>query len=125
MEYLAFVFGIFGLMAFLEASSLKKRVAALEESLTKTRGISFHEERQSLVTAAKDYIGQEVILGFKEDHGDVDVINYGNTKHGSNTILDVDEDWMLVRIGTPKGEKEKLIRMESVERIGVVDEGAP
>lgn len=122
MEYLAFVFGIFGLMAFLEASSLKKRVAALEESLTKTRGTSFHEERQSLVTAAKDYIGQEVILGFKEDHGDVDVINYGNTKHGSNTILDVDEDWMLVRIRTPKGEKEKLIRMGSVTRISRVKE---
>ena len=122
MEYLAFVFGIFGLMAFLEASSLKKRVAALEESLTKTRGTSFHEERQSLVTAAKDYIGQEVILGFKEDHGDVDVINYGNTKHGSNTILDVDEDWMLVRIRTPKGEKEKLIRMGAVTRISRVKE---
>ena len=120
MEYVGFIFGIFGLLAFLEASSLKKRVAALEESLTKTRGTSFHEERQSLVTAAKDYIGQEVILGFKEDHGDVDVINYGNTKHGSNTILDVDEDWMLVRIGTPKGEKEKLIRMGSVIRITTV-----
>ena len=122
MEYVGFIFGIFGLLAFLEASSLKKRVAALEESLTKTRGTSFHEERQSLVTAAKDYIGQEVILGFKEDHGDVDVINYGNTKHGSNTILDVDEDWMLVRIRTPKGEKEKLIRMGSVIRISRVKE---
>lgn len=122
MEYVGFIFGIFGLLAFLEASSLKKRVAVLEESLTKTRGTSFHEDRQSLVAAAKGYIGQEVILGFKEDHGDVDVINYGNTKHGSNTILDVDEDWMLVRIRTPKGEKEKLIRMGSVTRISRVKE---
>lgn len=122
MEYLAFVFGIFGLMAFLEASSLKKRVAALEESLTKTRGTPFHEDRQSLVAAAKGYIGQEVLLGFKEDHEDADVVSYGNTKHGSNTILDVDEDWMLVRIRTPKGEKEKLIRMGSVIRISRVKE---
>ena len=43
---------------------------------------------------------------------------YGNTKHGSNTILDADEEWMLVRIETPKGTKEKLIRMESIARIG-------
>ena len=120
MEYVGFIFGIFGLLAFLEASSLKKRVAALEESLTKTRGTSFHEERQSLVAAAKDYIGQEVILGFKEDHGDVDVINYGNTKHGSNTILDVDEDWLLVRIEMPKGSKEKLLRMQSIQSIQAI-----
>ena len=31
MEYLGFIFGIFGFMAYLQLSSLKKRVGALEE----------------------------------------------------------------------------------------------
>ena len=61
-------------------------------------------------------------LELEEDHEDVDVTMYGNTKHGSNTILDVDDEWMLVRIDTPKGTKEKLLRLESVERISVLEE---
>ena len=54
----------------------------------------------------------------KEDHMDSDIISYGNTKRGSNTIVDVDEDWILIRIKSPKGEKEKLIRLESIQTIG-------
>ena len=33
MEYVGFVFGIFGLLAYLQCASLKKRVIALEEEL--------------------------------------------------------------------------------------------
>ena len=47
---------------------------------------------------------------------------YGNTKHGANTILDADEDWVLVRVDTPKKSVEKLIRLEGIERIGKVTE---
>jgi hypothetical protein len=32
--------------------------------------------------------------------------------------MDVDEEWVLIRIKTPKGEKEKLIRLESIQTIG-------
>jgi hypothetical protein len=48
---------------------------------------------------------------------------YGNSKHGSNTILDADDDWILVRIDSAKGSKEKLIRAGSVQRISLVSEG--
>lgn len=61
-------------------------------------------------------------IDLKEDHEDVDIINYGNTKHGSNTVLDADNEWLLVRIETPKKTVEKLIRMESVERISLIIE---
>ena len=118
MQYVAFVFAIFGFLAYLELSSLKKRVDELERQLTKMKGTSFHEDRKGLLQAAKAYVGQPVNLEMKEDHNDVDVMMYGNTKHGSNTILDADEEWMLVRIDTPKGTKEKLLRMESIARIG-------
>jgi hypothetical protein len=47
----------------------------------------------------------------------MDVSYYGNSKYGSNTILDADRDWILVHTETPKGSKDKLIRMESIQRI--------
>ena len=120
MEYVAFIFAIFGFMAYLQISQLKKRIDELERQLTKMHGTSFHEERKDLLQAAKAYIGEHVRLEMKEDHQDIDAVMYGNTKHGTITILDADEEWMLVRMETPRGTKEKLLRMESIERIGAV-----
>ena len=117
MEYLGFIFGIFGLLAYLQISPLKRRMDKLEEELTRTKGTSFHEDRQSLMNAVRSYTGEKVILTLKEDYVDADIVSYGNTKHGSNTILDADEDWMLIRIETPKGNKQKLIRMESIQSV--------
>ena len=117
MEYLGFIFGIFGLMAYLQISPLKRRMDKLEEELTRTKGTSFHKDRQSLMSVIRSYTREKVILTLKEDYMDVDIVSYGNTKHGSNTILDADEDWMLIRIETPKGNKQKLIRMESIQSV--------
>ena len=122
MEYVGFVLGIFGLIAYLQAASLKKRVADLENDLAKTEGSRFFTERQSLRKAAGSYVGRRVRLDLKEDCEDVDIMMYGNTKHGANTILDADEDWVLVRVDTPKKSVEKLIRLEGIERIGKVTE---
>ena len=122
MEYVGFVFGIFGLLAYLQCSSLKKRVIALEEELAGIAGTSSFEERRALLDAARSYIGKQVNLELKEDCEDADIVMYGNTKHGSNTILDADGDWILVRIDSAKGSKEKLIRAGSVQRISLVSE---
>jgi len=125
MEYMGvigFVFGIFGLMAYLESSSLKRRVERLEEQLAATKGTVQYQERQSFVQATQSYIGKKVTIDLKEDHEDMDIMSYGNTKHGSNTILDADEEWLLVRIESPKGSKDKLIRAGSVQHIGLVSD---
>ena len=122
MEYVGFVFGIFGLLAYLQCASLKKRVIALEEELAGIAGTSSFEERRALLDAARSYIGKQVNLELKEDCEDADIVMYGNTKHGTNTILDADGDWILVRIDSAKGSKEKLIRAGSVQRISLVSE---
>lgn len=122
MEYAGFVFGIFGLLAYVQLSSLKKRVIALEEELAGIAGTSSFEERKSLLDAVHTYIGKQVILELKEDCEDVDIVIYGNSKHGTNTILDADGDWILVRIDSAKGTKEKLIRAGSVQGISVINE---
>ncbi len=122
MEYVGLVFGIFGLFAYIQLSSLKKRVAALEEELAGIAGTPSFEERSALLDAVEAYIGKQVILELKEDCEDVDIVMYGNSKHGTNTILDVDGEWILVRIDSAKGSKEKLIRAGSVQRISLVNE---
>ena len=122
MEVLGFIFGIFGLMAYLQIGPLKNRIEELERELTKIKGTSYHEDRTSLISAARSYIGKKVKIELKEDHEDIDIINYGNTKYGSNTLMDVDEEWLLIKIEGAKGTVNKLIRMESVERISVIKE---
>ena len=122
MEYIGLVFGIFGILAYVELSSLKKKVATLEEELAGIAGTASFEERRALLDAVDQYIGKRVILHMKEDCQDVDIVMYGNSKHGTNTILDVDGDWLLVRIDAPKSSKEKLIRAGSIQRISLEGE---
>lgn len=122
MEYVGIVFGIFGLLAYGQIASLKKRVIALEEELAGIAGTPSFKERRALLDVVEAYIGKQVILELKEDCEDVDIVMYGNSKHGTNTILDADGDWILVRIDSAKGSKEKLIRAGSVQRISVVNE---
>ena len=122
MEVIGFAFGIFGLMAYLQVSSLKSRIDELEREFTGMKGTSYYEDRTALVHAAKSYIEKKVTIDLKEDHEDVDIINYGNPKSGTITILDADGEWMLIRIVNNKKNITKLIRMESVERISVLTE---
>ncbi|MBQ1319437.1 MAG: hypothetical protein IIY72_07525 [Solobacterium sp.] len=122
MQYIGLVFGIFGLLAYLQVSELKNRVKALERELSKMQGTSFHDDRRALLQAARQLIGQKVEIEMKEDHMDADIINYGNTRYGANTILDADDDWLLIRIDSPKESKDKLIRLESVKRLGLGQE---
>ena len=93
----------------------------MEDQLSKLSGTSYHDGRTALGKMARDNIGKRVVLDLKEGHEDVDIVSYGNTKHGSNTILDADDEWMLVRVDTPKGSKNKLIRLGSVERISLLE----
>ena len=121
MEYVALAFGILGIMGYLEAASLKKRVKALEDQLAGVEGTAAFEDRLSLLAVVRSYMGKKVEINFREDCMDVDVVMYGNSKHGSNTILDADEDWILVRIESPKDTKEKLIRMSSVSGVSLAE----
>ena len=121
MAYVELAFGILGIMGYLEAASLKKRVKALEDQLAGIEGTTAFEDRLSLLAVVRSYMGKKVEINFREDCMDVDVVMYGNSKHGSNTILDADEEWIRVRVDGPKGTKEKLIRMSSVSGVSLAE----
>ncbi len=122
MEYVALVFGILGMMGYLESASLKKRVKVLEDQLAGIEGTAAFEDRLSLLAVIREYMGKKVQINFKEECEDPDVVLYGNSRHGSNTILDADEDWILVRVESPKGTKEKLVRMSSVKSVALAEQ---
>ena len=119
MEILGFVFGIFGIMAYMQVSALKRRIDLLEQQMTSVKGTTYEADRTSLMKMIRECTGKSVMIGLKEDCEDTDIIMYGNTKSGTNTILDVDDRWMLVRTESKKGTKDKLIRLDSVQSIGV------
>ena len=77
MEYAAFVFAIFGFMAYMQLSSLQKRVNELERALTSMNGTSYAKSREDLIAAARAYIGQNVRLELKEDCADADIMIVG------------------------------------------------
>ncbi len=122
MEVIGFIFGIFGLIAYLEIPSLKRQIENLEREMSRTRGTSYHVDRTALVQATKSYIGKKVNIDLKEDHEDADIINYGNMKYGTITILDTDGEWMLICVENKKKKVTKLIRMDSIEGISVLAE---
>ena len=119
MGLLSYIFGVFGLFAYLECSKLKKKVNGLEKELSQIQGTNYQKSAQSLYTMVQSYIGQPVIIQLKEDYLDGDVLGYGNSKHGSNTILEVDPEWVLVLIKSKKEEKKKLIRLHSIDSISL------
>ncbi|MBQ1484294.1 MAG: hypothetical protein IKG59_05925 [Firmicutes bacterium] len=117
METVGMVFGILGLIALIEIFPLQNRVKALERELSRMDGTSYAESARSLSAAVKEQIGKNVKIELQEGEQDVDISMYGNSGHGSNTVIDTDDEWMLVRVEGPKGVKEKLIRLSSVQRI--------
>ena len=121
MQYVAFALAVFGFYAYLELSSLKKRISDLEQQLAGVDGTSYAADRASVAKAAASCIGREVSLTLKDDCQDPDIM-YGNTRHGKNTILDADNGWVLIRSESPKGSGTKLLRLESIRSIQPVSE---
>ena len=125
MEYLGVALGIFGILAFFQVSTLRSKVDALERQLAKVQGTTYSEDRKGLEQIVRSSIGQKVKIDMKEDYWDADILSYGNSKHGFNTIVDVDEEWVLVRTESPKGSKDKLIRLDSIQSLATVDYKGP
>ena len=121
LVYVALVFGLMGVFAFCSQSELKKRIKRLEDELASTKGSSYAISKESLYKFAKENIGQQVKISFKEDCWDSDVISYSNPK-GKNVILDADENWILVEITTPKKTLQKIFRIDSIDGLTLVKE---
>lgn len=125
METIGFIFGIFGLLAFCEVSTLQHRVKklekAFEEHFASAKGSPSYEERMALLKLIKSYVGKKVILEFQSEEFDFYEVRTSSGK-GSCTILDADKDWVLVNLNYGKVNKDKLIRLKEISRIKGIEE---
>ena len=119
LGYMGFVFGLLVFLAFCSLSDIKNRISKIEDELAATKGTSYSLSKESLAKLALDYKNQQVLISFKEDFWDSDVISYGNTK-GKNIILDADDNWLLVEITTPKNTVDKLFRLDTIDGVTLV-----
>lgn len=120
---LCFIFGVFGLYAFFELDGIKRRLREMEQSLAQVGTGEFvrtqRAERQALVELAQRLAGQAVTISFKdEDATDSEVLlsTVGNS-NGTCSIVDVDADWLLVRLESRKACKDKLLRLDTIASI--------
>ena len=121
MEYMGFIFGIFGFLAYIELSSLKGRVSNLESQLSHMHGSFLQKERLGLAQGAKSCIGKPVRINLKENYADLELATCSSKKSGNLVILDADQDWLLLRISSPKGDQKKLIRIEALQSLSPID----
>ena len=79
IQYVALIFGLLGFIGYCQLSTLKQRISALEEQLSKIQGTTYFETRQALRGQIESLIGKPDTIEMKEDLEDADIISYGNT----------------------------------------------
>ncbi|MBR2672063.1 MAG: hypothetical protein IKE27_07665 [Oscillospiraceae bacterium] len=121
MEYVAFIFAIFGFFAYIELSKLKNRVNDLEAQLSKIKGTSHFESAQTIKKLVEQNLGRRVYLNLREGYEDQEIYMAVYQKR-EIVMVDADGGWILVNVGSPKGTLEKLIRVESIQSIDVVSD---
>ena len=121
MVYVALLFGIFGLVAYVEQSALKKRIQRLEQALAGMNGTAYAEERKSVAQMVQSCLGKRVLLSFKEDFQDIDLFMAG-PKYGTCVLRDADEEWVLVHAEFGKKVFDKLIRLDAIKSVSIVTE---
>lgn len=104
MEYIGY---IFGLVSFVMCCTLSSKVSKLDRMM-KQAGIG-KEKSDSLKEVFEKNVGQVGIMEFESDEENTDL----NQKECH--ILDVDEDWVLLK--TLKKDVVKLIRIDSIKNI--------
>lgn len=116
MEYVIWPFAIMGFVAFCSMGGLNTRIAKLERQLATVNGSQFHEEKISLMKVLQGYIGKNVVLEMRGERTDLDLVN-ATVRKGSCIVLDVDRDWVLIRVAYDKTEKEKLFRLSEISGV--------
>ncbi len=115
--FVCLVLGGFGLSAYLKLDDVKKRLRSLEEALEKIDGTDYALKRRELREQAQALIGEVVVVSFKEEENIDPEVVQGNASPATNTLLDADEDWVLLEMKSLKETKTILLRLDGVDAI--------
>ncbi len=114
MDSIAWMFGIFGLIAFCSMGSLKKRIRKLETQMRGEEMLDEATDVETLRLRLEVMIGQMVIFSFYEDDGDIDLLCDGVVR-----VVDVDEKWVLVHAEEGKRTMDRLLRISSIRSVEI------
>ena len=120
MDIVYKLWAFFGFLAFIQVCSLSSRLRKTERYINSEpntlRSSMKHDMRQIL----NPYIGKEIeTIDFYEDE-ETDI--FYDVKQNRFFLEDIDEKWALLKVITPKYEKQELIRISSIKGVTFVEE---
>lgn len=120
MDIVYKLWAFFGFLAFIQVCSLSSRLRKTERSINSEPNTLRSSMKDDMRQILNPYIGKEIeTIDFYEDE-ETDIF-YG-VKQNQFFLEDIDEKWALIKVITPKYEKQELIRISSIKGVTFVGE---
>ena len=115
MDIVYKLWAFFGFLAFIQVCSLSSRLRKTERYINSEPNTLRSSMKDDMRQILNPYIGKEIeTIDFYEDE-ETDI--FYDVKQNRFFLEDIDEKWALLKVITPKYEKQELIRMSSIKGI--------
>ena len=120
MDIVYKLWAFFGFLAFIQVCSLSSRLRKTERSINSEPNTLRSSMKDDMRQILNPYIGKEIEdIDFYEDE-ETDI--FYDVKQNRFFLEDIDEKWALLKVITPKYEKQELIRISSIKGVTFVEE---
>ena len=120
MDIVYKLWAFFGFLAFIQVCGISSRLRKTERSINSEPNTLRSSMKDDMRQILNPYIGKEIeTIDFYEDE-ETDIF-YG-VKQNQFFLEDIDEKWALLKVITPKYEKQELIRISSIKGVTFVEE---
>ena len=120
MDIVYKLWAFFGFWAFIQVCSLSSRLRKTERSINSEPNTLRSSMKDDMRQILNPYIGKEIeTIDFYEDE-ETDI--FYDVKQNQFFLEDIDEKWALLKVITPKYEKQELIRISSIKGVTFVEE---
>ena len=120
MDIVYKLWAFFGFLAFIQVCSLSSRLRKTERYINSEPNTLRSSMKDDMRQILNPYIGKEIeTIDFYEDE-ETDI--FYDVKQNRFFLEDIDEKWALLKVITPKYEKQELIRISSIKGVKFVEE---
>lgn len=120
MDIVYKLWAFLGFLAFIQVCSLSSRLRKTERSINSEPNTLRSSMKDDMRQILNPYIGKEIEdIDFYEDE-ETDI--FYDVKQNQFFLEDIDEKWALLKVITPKYEKQELIRISSIKGVTFVEE---
>ena len=120
MDIVYKLWAFLGFLAFIQVCSLSSRLRKTERSINSEPNTLRSSMKDDMRQILNPYIGKEIEdIDFYEDE-ETDI--FYDVKQNQFFLEDIDEKWALIKVITPKYEKQELIRISSIKGVTFVEE---